>query len=93
MRVDDPGFDDLIYSDLADQYPELPEGAMTVKIPIVAMAGEIRISDQLLSGRFTAPKPPSRRLRVRSWLRNRAIQPRDRVAVWIAPWLDDRDDW
>lgn len=74
---------------------ELPEGMMAVKIPVVrTTAGEIRISNQLLSDRFATDGPPLARLvRARFWLRVRAIRSRSRIAEWIAPWLGDDADY
>jgi hypothetical protein len=72
----------------------LPEGRMAVKIPIArTTAGEVRISNQLLSDRFAVDPPLAPRMRrARFWLRVRTIRLRERVATWIAPWLCD-EEW
>jgi hypothetical protein len=81
-----PAFDDLIWLELAG---ELPEGTMAVEISSVkTTAGEVRISNQMLSGRFER-RPLRGVARARFWLRFRAIRSRERVALWIAPWLWD----
>lgn len=55
-------------------------------------AGEVRISNQLLSDRFAVDLPLAPRMRrARFWLRVRTIRLRERVATWIAPWLRDHE--
>ena len=73
---------------------QLPSGTMAVNIPVVrTTGGEIYVSNQLLSDRFVTGPSLTRPVRVRFWLRVRAIRVRESIAVRIAPWLRDADGW
>jgi hypothetical protein len=83
-------FETELIGALCDEYlAELPEGTMAVEIPSVrTTVGEVRISEQLLSDRFES-RPLRGVARARFWLRFRTARSRERIALWIAPWLWD----
>jgi hypothetical protein len=87
--ADHADFDTELIGALCDKHrAELPEGTAWIDSPIVTIAGEVRISNQLLSGRFES-RPLRGAARARFWLRHRATRSRERIALWIAPWLWD----
>jgi hypothetical protein len=93
------GFDQQIVSEMANEvgWASLPDGSYFIPSPVVTVAGEVRVSSELLTvadydrrfGRGTHP----RKVPVSMRLRQRASDVRERVALWIAPWLSDADDY
>jgi hypothetical protein len=66
--------------------PDPTEGLRTI-------AGYVRVSNQMLTGDYSGGPPLRQRVRARLWLRRRVSSARERVALWICPWLWDGDDW